>query len=187
MKKICLVLFFILINISSFSAEKTLSDIKSFQFDAREVTLINGKKRVKDYNIKAVLPDLIKKEIIFPEENKGEIYIYNKNKKIVYLPLFEQSYEEELDDEENYIIKVIKDIKTKEQKDSKFKNDFYSGKIKELEYESGLRIVFEKLENIKGYYFPVQITVYDGGSKLSEVILKKIVINPRFKVSEFEI
>jgi outer membrane lipoprotein-sorting protein len=105
----------------------------------------------------------------------------------VYLPLFEQSYEEELDDEENYIIKVIKDIKTKEQKDSKFKNDFYSGKIKELEYESGLRIVFEKLENIKGYYFPVQITVYDGGSKLSEVILKKIVINPQFKISEFEI
>jgi outer membrane lipoprotein-sorting protein len=187
MKKICLIMFFIFINILSIASGKTLSDIKSFQFDAREVTSINGKNRVKDYNVKAILPDLIKKEIVFPEENKGEIYIYNKNKKIVYLPLFEQSYEEELDDEENYIIKVIKDIKTKEQKDSKFKRDFYSGKVKEIEYESGLRIVFEKLEEVRGYYFPVQITVYDGDSKISEIMLKKIIINPEFKSSEFKI
>ncbi len=187
MKKIYLLTFFFIINIIVSASGKTLSEIKSFQFNAREVTSINGKNRVKDYSVKAVLPDLIKKEIIFPEENKGEIYIYNKDKKIVYLPLFDQSYEEELDDEENYIIKVIKDIKEKEQIDSKFKRDFYSGKVKEISYESGLRIVFEKLEDIKGYYFPVQITVYDGEFKISEIMLKEIVINPEYQDEEFKI
>lgn len=187
MKKIWIFSLLFVINIVALASQKTLSDIKSFQFNVREVTVINGKNRTKDYSVKAVLPDLIKKEIIFPEENKGEIYVYNKNKKLIYLPLFEQSYEEELDDEENYIIKVIRDIKEKEQNDPGFKQDFYNGKIKELKYESGLKIVFEKLEDVRGYYFPVQITVYDGKSKISEIMLKQIIINPEFQSKEFKI
>lgn len=187
MKKIYILSLLFVINIITLASTKTLSDIESFQFNVREMTVINGKNRTKDYSVKGVLPDLIKKVILFPEENKGEIYIYNKNKKIIYLPLFEQSYEEELDEEENYIIKVIRDIKEKEQKDTKFKKDFYSGKIKELKYESGLKIVFERLEDINGYYFPVQITVYDGKSKISEVMLKEIIINPKFQSEEFKI
>lgn len=87
MKKICLILFFVLINILSFGAEKTLSDIKSFQFDAREVTLINGKNRVKDYNIKAVLPDLIKKKLFFQKKIR-EKFIFIIRIKRLYISHF---------------------------------------------------------------------------------------------------
>jgi len=187
MKKIIVSMLLCVLSIVSVAQMKTVSSIESFKFDAREVTIVNNKKRVKEYKVSAQLPDLIRKEITFPAENKGEVYLYKKDKKIVYLPLFEQSYEEDLDNEENYIIKVIKDLKEKEKADPVFKEDFYAGRIKEISYENGLRIQFDKLDRISGYYFPVKIRVYDGNSLISEVVIKNVQVNIPLGKEEFEI
>ncbi len=187
MKKLFISVLLCLLGIVSMAQTKTVSSIESFKFDAREVTVVNNRKRVKEYKVAAKLPDLIRKEITFPEENKGEVYIYKKDKKIVYLPLFEQSYEENLDNEENYIIKVIKDLKEREQADPVFKEDFYAGRIKEISYENGLKIKFDKLDRISGYYFPVKIRVYDVDALISEVVIKNVQVNLPLGKEEFEI
>ena len=176
-----------MLGVFSIAHGNTISNIDSFKFEAREITTLNNRKRITEYKVSAKLPDLIRKEITFPKENMGEVYIYNKDKKIVYLPLFEQSYEETLDNEENYIIKVMKDLKEKEQLDPVFKEDFYAGNVKEISYENGLRIYFEKLDRISGYYFPVNIKVYDGEHLISEVVIKNVKVNPTFTKKEFEI
>ncbi len=187
MKKILLIVFLLILCTLSFAEVKSISNIDSFKFDAREITILNGKKRIKEYHVIAVLPDKIRKEITFPEENKGEVYIYDGPTKIVYLPLFEQSYKEQLDNEENYIIKVLRDLKAKELSDPQFKKNFYSGNIKELQYNGGLTIKFEKLEKVSNYYFPVKIAVYDNGSLISEVMIKNVTINPTISEGAFTI
>lgn len=187
MKKIFIGVLLCMLGVFSIAHGKTISNIDSFKFEAREITTLNNRKRITEYKVSAKLPDLIRKEITFPKENMGEVYIYNKDKKIVYLPLFEQSYEEKLDNEENYIIKVMKDLKEKEQLDPVFKEDFYAGNVKEISYENGLRIYFEKLDRISGYYFPVNIKVYDGEHLISEVVIKNVKVNPTFTKKEFEI
>ena len=187
MKKIIVTMLLCMLSLVSMAQIKTVSNIESFKFDAREITIVNNKKRIKEYKVAAKLPDLIRKEITFPKENQGEVYIYKKDKKIVYLPLFEQSYEEDLDNEENYIIKVIKDLKEKEEFDPVFKEDFYAGRVSEISYENGLRIHFDKLDRISGYYFPVKISVYDGKSLISEVVIKNVQVNLPLGKEEFEI
>ena len=187
MKKIIVTMLLCMLSVISVAATKTVSSIESFKFDAREITIINNKKRIKEYKVVAKLPDLIRKEITFPVENKGEVYLYKKDKKVVYLPLFEQSYEEELDNEENYIIKVMKDLKEKEMRDPVFKEDFYAGRVNEISYENGLRIHFDKLDRVGGYYFPTKISVYDGESLISEVVIKNAEINIPLGKEAFEI
>lgn len=187
MKKIIVSILLCILSIVSMAQLKTVSSIESFRFDAREITIVNNRKRIKEYKVVADLPDHIRKEITFPKENQGEVYIYKGDKKIVYLPLFEQSYEEQLDNEENYIIKVLKDLKEKEQADPQFKQDFYAGKVTEISYENGLKINFDKLERVSGYYFPVKISVYDGGALISEVVIKNVIVNPSIGKDEFEI
>ena len=87
-----LILLFILIQGLVFSATKSLSDIKTLKFDVVEKTNIKSKKREISYKIDFILPNKIKKEVTAPELNKGEIYIYDysKNKKVVYLPMFNE-------------------------------------------------------------------------------------------------
>ena len=107
-----LILLFILIQGLVFSATKSLSDIKTLKFDVVEKTTIKSKKREISYKIDFILPNKIKKEVTVPELNKGEIYIYDysKNKKVVYLPMFNEVKETQIVDDENRIIKAINKI-----------------------------------------------------------------------------
>ena len=107
-----LILLFILIQGLIFSATKSLSDIKTLRFDVVEKTNIKSKKREISYKIDFILPNKIKKEVIAPELNKGEIYIYDysQNKKVVYLPMFNEVKETQIVDDENRIIKAINKI-----------------------------------------------------------------------------
>ena len=115
-----LILLFILIQGLIFSATKSLSDIKTLRFDVVEKTNIKSKKREISYKIDFILPNKIKKEVIAPELNKGEIYIYDysQNKKVVYLPMFNEVKETQIVDDENRIIKAINKIIEEEYKKS---------------------------------------------------------------------
>ena len=103
MKKWILTVF-LLIFFTAFSSEKRISDIKNLAFSTQEILVVNGKERETKYDIKFQVPDKIKKEITFPELNKGELYIYNKNEKTIYLPIFHQITHEKISNDENRII-----------------------------------------------------------------------------------
>ena len=129
-----LILLFIFIQGLVFSATKTLSDIKTLKFDVVEKTNIKSKKREISYKINFILPNKIKKEVIAPELNKGEIYVYDysENKKVVYLPIFNEVKETQIVDDENRIIKAINKIIEEEKKNKEFSKNYNAKKPQSL-------------------------------------------------------
>ncbi|MEE0138986.1 MAG: hypothetical protein U0I28_11460, partial [Fusobacterium ulcerans] len=78
MKKWILICF-LLIFFTAFSSEKRISNIKNLAFSTQETLVVNSGERETGYDVKFQVPDKIRKEITFPEMNKGELYIYNGN------------------------------------------------------------------------------------------------------------
>ena len=79
MKKL-LILLFLLMTTLTLSKEKSISDIKTLEFLTKEEIILNRENR-KSRQTQLQIPDKIKKEIIAPELNKGEVYIDNHNEK----------------------------------------------------------------------------------------------------------
>ena len=137
-----LILLFILIQGIVFSATKSLSDIKTLKFDVVEKTNIKSKKREISYKIDFILPNKIKKEVTAPELNKGEIYIYDysKNKKVVYLPMFNEVKETQIVDDENRIIKAINKIIEEEKKNKEFSKNYNAKKPQSLNIDEQVTV-----------------------------------------------
>ena len=186
MKKL-LILLFLLMTTLTLSKEKSISDIKTLEFLTKEEIILNKESRKTEYNIKFQVPDKIKKEIVAPELNKGEIYIYNKNEKIVYLPLFEQVTYEKVNVDENRIIQVINYIFEQEKENEDFRKKYYNSKIGELILEDGIKIKFEKFSKVDGYLLPVAFKIYDKDIKIGDIKIEEYKINPNFSKEEFKI
>ena len=184
MKKL-LILLFLLMTTLTLSKEKSISDIKTLEFLTKEEIILNRENRKTEYNIKFQIPEKIKKEIIAPELNKGEVYIYNHNEKIVYLPLFEQVTHEKVNTDENRIIKVINYIFEQEKENEDFRKKYYASKIGELILEDGVKIEFEKFSKIDGYLLPVSFKIYDKDIKIGDIKIENYRINPNFSKEEF--
>lgn len=184
MKKWILTVF-LLIFFTAFSSEKRISDIKNLAFSTQEILGVNGKERETKYDIKFQVPDKIKKEITFPELNKGELYIYNKNEKTIYLPIFHQITHEKISNDENRIIEVINYIFEKEKKDINFRKKYYNSEIKEISLDDGVKIKFDKFEKINGYILPVSFELFDDEIKIGIINIKNYQINPEFDGKEF--
>ena len=184
MKKL-LILLFLLMTTLTLSKEKSISDIKTLEFLTKEEIILNKENRKTEYNIKFQIPDKIKKEIVIPELNKGEIYIYNQNEKIVYLPLFGQVTHEKVNADENRIIKVINYIFEQEKENEDFRKKYYASKIGELILEDGVKIRFEKFSKVDGYLLPVCFEIYDKDIKIGDIKIEKYKINPNFSKEEF--
>ena len=186
MKKIIFIISFIL-AVSIFGAD--FSTIDTFSLDAKERSIINKKEKKKEYSLKVKFPDKIYKEMKKPDINRGELYIYNGNKKSIYIPALKQKNTKDVEEEENYIIKVMKDIKNinyskakngiVEIEDGKFKVDAAAKKVLEAEYEDETKVVFEKYSEISGYNFPVKVVIYDKGAFLSQLDFSNIKINKK--------
>lgn len=186
MKKIMVIISFLL-GISVFGAD--FSTIDTFSLDVKERSVINKKEKKKEYILKVKFPDKIYKEMKKPDINKGEQYIYNGNKKTIYIPALKQKNTKDIEEEENYIIKVMRDIKNInysrakngiiEIEDGKVKVDTVSKKVLEAEYEDETKVVFEKYSEIAGYNFPVKVTIYDKGAFLSQLDFSNIKINEK--------
>lgn len=184
MKKL-LILLFLLMTTLTLSKEKSISDIKTLEFLTKEEIILNKENRKTEYNIKFQIPDKIKKEIVIPELNKGEIYIYNQNEKIVYLPLFGQVTHEKVNADENRIIKVINYIFEQEKENEDFRKKYYNSKIGELILEDGIKIKFEKFSKVDGYLLPVSFKIYDKDIKIGDIKIEGYKINPNFSKEEF--
>ena len=175
-----LILLFILIQGLVFSATKSLSDIKTLKFDVVEKTNIKSKKREISYKIDFILPNKIKKEVIAPELNKGEIYIYDysKNKKVVYLPMFNEVKETQIVDDENRIIKAINKIIEEEKKNKEFSKNYNAKKPQNLNIDEQVTVDILSYIEVEGYILPEVVDIKDGGTKVGNIKINNIKINP---------
>ena len=178
-----LILLFILIQGLVFSATKSLSDIKTLKFDVVEKTNIKSKKREISYKIDFILPNKIKKEVRAPELNKGEIYIYDysKNKKVVYLPMFNEVKETQIVDDENRIIKAINKIIEEEKKNKEFSKNYNAKKPQSLNIDEQVTVDILSYIEVEGYILPEVVDIKDGGTKVGNIKINNIKINPKLE------
>lgn len=188
MKKIILLTYF-LFQVLVFSATKSLSTIKTLKFSVNEITTVNSKKRELKYSIDFKLPNKIKKEVLYPNLNKGEIYIYDysKNKKSVYLPIFNEIKENSIDNEENRIISAINKIIVAEKNDKKFREDYQNQKRLLLQIDKNIEIEILDYLNQEDYIFPKTIIIKENNIKVGEVSIGNLVVNKTLENSLFEL
>ena len=182
MKKF-LILLFILIQGIIFSATKSLSDIKTLKFDVVEKTNIKSKKREISYKIDFMLPNKIKKEVTAPELNKGEIYLYDysTNQKVVYLTMFNEVKETQIVDEENRIIKAINKIIEEEKKNKEFSKNYSAKKPQSLNIDGQVTVDILSYLEVEGYILPEVVDIKDGGTKVGNIKISNIEINPKLE------
>ena len=178
-----LILLFILIQGLVFSATKSLSDIKTLRFDVVEKTNIKSKKREISYKIDFILPNKIKKEVTAPELNKGEIYIYDysKNKKVVYLPMFNEVKETQIVDDENRIIKAINKIIEEEKENKEFSKNYNAKKPQSLNIDEQVTVDILSYIEVEGYILPEVVDIKDSGTKVGNIKISNLQINPKLE------
>ena len=178
-----LILLFILIQGLVFSATKSLSDIKTLKFDVVEKTNIKSKKREISYKIDFILPNKIKKEVTAPELNKGEIYIYDysKNKKVVYLPMFNEVKETQIVDDENRITKAINKIIEEEKKNKEFSKNYNAKKPQSLNIDEQVTVDILSYIEVEGYILPEVVDIKDSGTKVGNIKISNLQINPKLE------
>ena len=178
-----LILLYILIQGLVFSATKSLSDIKTLKFDVVEKTNIKSKKREISYKINFILPNKIKKEVIAPELNKGEIYIYDysENKKVVYLPIFNEVKETQIVDDENRIIKAINKIIEEEKKNKEFSKNYNAKKPQSLNIDEQVTVDILSYIEVEGYILPEVVDIKDSGTKVGNIKISNLQINPKLE------
>ncbi|EUB40845.1 hypothetical protein [Fusobacterium sp. CM1] len=178
-----LILLFILIQGLVFSATKSLSDIKTLKFDVVEKTNIKSKKKEISYKIDFILPNKIKKEVTAPELNKGEIYIYDysKNKKVVYLPMFNEVKETQIVDDENRIIKAINKIIEEEKKNKEFSKNYNAKKPQSLNIDEQVTVDILSYIEVEGYILPEVVDIKDSGTKVGNIKISNLQINPKLE------
>ena len=182
MKKF-LILLFILIQGIVFSATKSLSDIKTLKFNVVERTTVKSKKKEISYKIDFMLPNKIKKEVTAPDLNKGEIYLYDytTNQKVVYLPMFNDVKETQIVDEENRIIKAINKIIEEEKKNKEFSKNYSAKKAQSLNIDGQVTVDILSYLEVEGYILPEVVDIKDGGTKVGNIKISNIQINPKLE------
>lgn len=179
----------ILMMVSMFSyASKDLATLNTLKFNTVEKQLINGREKRLEYKINIEFPDKVKKEMTFPEMNKGEIYVYNSGKKQIYLPIFDEIREMKSDSDENNIIKTLNKIRDLSDS-SKIKKEYQNKKLKSLYIDDNQRIsiVIKEYIEVEGYVLPKIVEVKDENISLGTISISDIEINPTFSENEFKI
>lgn len=157
-------------------------NIDTFTSNVKEETLINGQWREKVYSINIEYPNKVIKEVLEPELNKGEKVLYIDEKKWIYYPLFEEAFEEELDGEENYLLKTMKNIR-----EGVGERVEVEGKIKTLKLDENITLTFKNYEKIGEEEFPLEIEVKDNGILISLIKFDKVSINHSINEKVFEL
>lgn len=186
MKKLILSVFFLLCSFGFADEVKNISDIKTLDLIVQEKTFINRKSEEKVYNIKYIIPNMMKKEMLEPKSHQGEIFVYVDDTKKTYLPIFEQVLEDEAQPEENLVIDTIILLQNKDRKDENFRKLYNSGKLVRIRNDNVI-IEPKKMELIDGYYIPVLVEIRDGENVVAELTLRDVKINQNIDRKEFEL
>ncbi len=178
MKKVLM----LMLVISAFAFSNSLSRISSLSAKVSEKTIINKNKKEKSYNFSMKYPDKAYKEMLSPKINIGEKYIYNGKKKLVYYPLLKDKFIEEIDENENYILQAIKEIKI-----GKKAMIIENKEVKQIDLGDGTRVVFYNYKKTDGINFPYKVEVYEGKSLYSTLIFSDVKINKNIDDKIFKI
>lgn len=165
---------------------KSISQVKTMELVIEDSFKVNKEFRKTEYSLKFIIPDIIKKEIISPELNKGEVYVYNKGKKMTYLPMFKQKKVEDVTPGENTIIEVINYIFDMEKKDKNFKTEYYARRVNGIKLGESTVIVFKKFNLYDGYLFPEVMSINEDGQHVGDIKITKMIVNPKFDLKEFQ-
>lgn len=125
-----ILLLFFLLPVLCFGKINKLSQIKDIEGTVKEISFLNGEKKIKEYTIEYIENDYLRKVILFPKINKGEIYLYEKGKSQIYIPLFNEITEERNNEEINSFLGIINELKEKDRKDKNFVQNYYVNKIR---------------------------------------------------------
>ncbi|MBQ3437361.1 MAG: hypothetical protein IJG31_02465 [Fusobacterium sp.] len=176
MKKYILICIFLLSSLAF--AINDLSTLKTLKFNAEEKQLINGREKLIKYSVTIEFPKKIRKEINFPELNKGEVYVYENNLKKVYLPIFDEYKETDIDADENKIIQAINKLIFLE-KDEKFKKEYQSKKLKAFKLDENENTIININTYLEkdNYILPENIEIIDDNISLGTVFIRDIEIN----------
>lgn len=186
--KILFACIFLLFSFFAFGKEyKAIEKVKNFSFEVTEVNYIGKKQKKILYKVQMSLPNSFKKEILFPELNKGEIYLYTGKTKTVYLPMFEQKKTTNLEQDELQALQVIDLLVKRLSSDKKFRRVYYDKKKVDFVLEGDYRVVIESYFDMKEYIFPKKWSVQEKGQKILELQLSKVAINPSFTERDFQI
>lgn len=187
-KKILIGCVFLIFSCILFGKEyKPLEQVKKFSFEVAEVNYIGKKQKKILYFVQMSLPNIFKKEILFPDLNKGEIYLYKENMKTVYLPIFEQKKTMRLEKEELQVLDVIKMLAKQLSTDLAFRKEYYSKKNVEFILNENYKVIIQSYSDINQYLFPKKWLLEEKGQKILELTLSKIEINPNFTEEDFQV
>ncbi len=175
MKKLIFLIFIMSVSLFAKGVDG-FEKIKTFSATITESSDLNNQKKAKEYHILALLPNQLKKEMISPAINKGEIYLYKGGNKTIYYPLLEQTIEQKIDENENYTLKFIRDLSSHTDNQN-FKLVKSNDQVKEIIYKDGITIKFESFAMINGIKFPTHVKVFDNSMEISDLIIKDIEIN----------
>lgn len=186
------IVFFIMLLLNfSVYAIKDLSSLKTLKFDVKETQFSHNTAKTQQklikYSIDLEFPDRIRKEISYPDINKGELYIYNGTKKTIYLPIFEEYKDSEVDVDENEIIRILNSLKDIE-KDKTKRKKYLDKTLDGLFFKnSNINVKFSKYTEVDDYVLPSEIEIFQDNIKLAKIEIYNIMTNPTLKKEMFEI
>ncbi|MGL4402937.1 MAG: LolA family protein [Fusobacteriaceae bacterium] len=186
MKKIISLIFMVFYFVLS-AKEKPLYTLNNVSFKVKEVTTLDGGKRELTYEIVLEFPDKMKKTVISPEINKGEIYLYNHGEKTIYLPFFNQVEKGEVSSEENRVLEFIKTLMEMEKNNSIFRENYYKNLNQKIKLASGEIIDIKSRKENNGYLFPDEIDIFSSDIKVSTLKLSDFKSNIQINEDEFKI
>ena len=99
----------------------------------------------------------------------------------MYLPLFNEVKENKIVDDENRIIKAINKIIEEEKKNKDFSQKFYAKKPQSLNIDEQVSIDILSYIEVDGYIFPETVEIKDGGTKVGNIKISNIQINPKLE------
>ncbi|MGL5964016.1 MAG: LolA family protein [Fusobacteriaceae bacterium] len=186
MKKIILMIF-LMLQFLTYAKNEYLHTLKNLSFQVKEETTLDGAKKELIYKVILEFPDKMKKTMISPEINKGEIYLYDKDEKIVYLPFFNQIEKSKISPEENRVLEFIKTLIDMEKNNMEFREKYYNGKGQKIKIASGEMVEIKSGERLNGYFFPKEIDIFSDNIKISNLVLSNFKNNIRIREDEFKI
>lgn len=179
------ILTFLLISTSMFASINKISNISDLYSNVKETVYINGEKRLKEYTIEYISSDYLRKEIISPKVNKGEIFQEEYGKSLVYIPLFKEISENNSEDVSNFL-SIIKDLKNKDQNDQSFIKNYYLEKVKEIKYKDSYTIKIKSYKKVDDFLLPIKMELYEKNSKVADLELRDIKVNSGLKRKELK-
>ena len=183
--QIFFLIIFILGSTNLFATNKKISTLTSLRFNVNDKSRVNNKDVSTEYVLSLELPKILKKEVLSPEEKKGEIYIYENGMKTIFLPFFNQVIKEKSDENEMKILNFINQIVELDKKDKNFKEKYYLKEYREFQISNSWKIVIKEFQSVSNYLIPQILEVYSGTTHVSTLKFSNVEVNPSFKKEDF--